>query len=66
MSNIKRRILQQRGAEIVRGGRMFLEAIFGDSKEFFRRTGEELDRELEQRRAIETEGHDVTDSPKRR
>jgi hypothetical protein len=66
MSNIKRRILQQRGAEIARGGRMFFEAVFGDAKEFFRRTGEELDRELEERRSIDVEGHDVTDPPKRR
>ena len=57
--NMKRRILRQRGAEVAKAGRMFFEAVFGDASTFFRETEAELQRELEQRRAIDVDGHEV-------
>jgi hypothetical protein len=49
-----RQLLNQRGSEVARAGRMFFDAVFGTEREaFLERTGAELERELEQRRAIE-------------
>jgi hypothetical protein len=40
---VNKKILRSRGAEITKAGRMVFDAIFGDSHEFQRKVGEELD-----------------------
>jgi hypothetical protein len=56
MNPRKRAILNRRGGEVAQAGRMFAEALFGDSKKFFREKGEELERELAERGAIVVDG----------
>jgi hypothetical protein len=51
----KKKILEQRGREVSKAGRMFFNAVFGDSEEFVRGVGEEGDRE--NTGAITVEGH---------
>ncbi len=41
----KKKILEQRGREVSKAGRMFFNAVFGDSEKFVRDLGEEGDRE---------------------
>lgn len=67
MNNRKRQILNQRGGEIAKAGRMFFDAVFGDSGKFFKEKGDELERELAQRGAIVVEGEVVEEeiSPRR-
>jgi hypothetical protein len=59
MNPRKRAILQQRGGEIAKAGRLFFEAVFGDSKKFVEERGGELERELAERGAIDAEGEVV-------
>jgi hypothetical protein len=59
----KNQLSRQRGAEVAKAGRMFFEAVFGDASTFFRETEAELQRELEQRRAIDVDGHEVLGDP---
>jgi hypothetical protein len=59
----KKKILEQRGAEVTKAGRMFFNAIFGDSEKFVRDVGEEGDRERSADGAITVEGH-PSDEPK--
>ena len=67
MNNRKRQILNQRGGEIAKAGRMFFDAVFGDSAKFFKEKGEELEHELAQRGAIVVDGVLVEDEiPPRR
>jgi hypothetical protein len=55
--NRKKEILRQRGGEITKAGRMFFEALFSPTpSRFFEEKGAELERELEQRRAVVIEG----------
>jgi hypothetical protein len=56
MNQRKRAILNQRGGEIAKAGRMFFDAVFGDSGKFFKEKGEELEHELAQRGAIVLDG----------
>ena len=58
----KKKILEQRSAEVTKAGRMFFNAIFGDSEKFVRDVGEEGDREEADRGAITVEGH-ASDEP---
>ncbi len=68
MNPRKRAILNQRGGEIAKAGRMFFDAVFGaDREKFFREKGEELEQELAQRGAIVVDGELVEDEiPPRR
>jgi hypothetical protein len=67
MNTRKRAILQQRGSEIAKAGRMFFEAVFGaDREEFFRERGEELEHELTERGATVVDGELVDDDSNRR
>ena len=66
MNTRKRQILKQRGGEVSKAGRMFFDAVFGDSTKFFQEKGEELERELEQRGAIVIDGEIIDDDGKRR
>ena len=62
MNPRKRAILNQRGGEIVKAGRMFFDAVFGaDREKFFREKGEELEHELAARGAIVVDGELVED-----
>lgn len=61
MNPRKRAILNQRGGEIAKAGKMFFDAVFGDSAKFFKEKGEELEHELAQRGAIVVEGELVED-----
>jgi hypothetical protein len=61
MNSRKRQILNQRGGEIAKAGRMFFDAVFGDSAKFFREKGEELEQELARRGAIVVDGEFVED-----
>jgi hypothetical protein len=67
MNQRKRAILNQRGGEVAKAGRMFFDAVFGDSGKFFKEKGEELEHELAQRGAIVIDGELVEDeiSPRR-
>jgi hypothetical protein len=67
MNQRKRAILNQRGGEVAKAGRMFFDAVFGDSGKFFKEKGEELEHELAQRGAIVIDGVLVEDeiSPRR-
>ncbi len=57
MNPRKRAILNQRGGEIAKAGRMFFDAVFGaDREKFFQEKGEELEHELAQRGAIVVDG----------
>lgn len=57
MNPRKRAILNQRGGEIAKAGRMFFDAVFGaDREKFFREKGEELEHELAARGAIVVDG----------
>ena len=58
----KKKILEQRSAEVSKAGRMFFNAIFGDSEKFVREVGEEGDREEAAGGAITVEGH-ASDDP---
>jgi hypothetical protein len=51
----KKKILEQRGREVSKAGRMFFNAVFGDSEKFVQDLGEEGDRE--NAGAITVEGH---------
>ena len=51
----KKKILEQRGREVSKAGRMFFNAVFGDSEKFVQDIGEEGDRE--NTGAITVEGH---------
>ena len=53
----KKKILEQRGNEVAKAGRMFFNAIFGDSEKFVRDVGEEGDRVHAADGAITVEGH---------
>lgn len=62
MNHLKKAILNQRGGEIAKAGRMFFDAVFGaDRENFFRERGEELEAELAQRGAIVVDGELVED-----
>jgi hypothetical protein len=63
MNTRKRAILRQRGGEIAKAGRMFFDAVFGDSEKFFREKGAELEHELAERGAIVVDGELVDDDP---
>ena len=52
----KKKILEQRGSEVAKAGRMFFNAVFGDSEKFVRDVGEEGDREHAGDGAITVEG----------
>jgi hypothetical protein len=68
MNTRKRQILKKSGGEIAKAGQMFFDAVFGKEPEkFFDEKGAELERELQQRRAIVVEGELVDDdiSPRR-
>ncbi len=58
----KKKILEQRSAEVSKAGRMFFNAIFGDSEKFVREVGEEGDREEATGGAITVEGHASDDA----
>lgn len=59
-------ILEQRGNEIAKAGRMFFDAVFGDSDEFLEEKGRELELELREREAIVVQGELVDeDEPPR-
>jgi hypothetical protein len=60
----KKKILEQRSSEVAKAGRMFFNAVFGDSEKFVRDVGEEGDREHADDGAITVEG-DVNAQPKR-
>ena len=67
MNTRKKAILHQKGNEIAKAGRMFFDAVFGDSAKFFKEKGEELEHELAQRGAIVVDGELVEDEiPPRR
>ena len=61
----KKKILEQRGREVSKAGRMFFNAVFGDSEKFVRDVGAEGDRETAADGAITVEGH-ANDVPKRK
>jgi hypothetical protein len=62
MNPRKRAILNQRGGEIAKAGKMFFDAVFGAEREkFFQQKGEELEQELAKRGAIVVEGELVDD-----
>jgi hypothetical protein len=68
MNPRKRAILNQRGGEIAKAGKMFFDAVFGaDREKFFKEKGEELEQELARRGAIVVEGELFDDeNPPRR
>ena len=55
---MNKKILRSKEAEISKAGRMVFDAIFGDSREFQQKLGEEMDRETaaEDEGAITVEG----------
>ncbi len=58
MNPRKRAILNQRGGEIAKAGRMFFDAVFGDSREFQQKLEDEIDREASgDADAITVDGH---------
>ncbi len=58
--NRKREILRRRGGEVLGAARLFGEALFArDPRAFFQEKGEDLERELANRGAIDVEGHAV-------
>ena len=59
MNPRKRAILEQRGGEIAKAGRMFFDAVFGDSDKFLEEKAEELELEFSDRDAIVTHGEVV-------
>jgi hypothetical protein len=62
MNTRKRAILQKRGGEIAKAGRMFFDALFSnDHERFFHEKGEELERELAEHGSIVVDAELVDD-----
>ena len=66
MNQRKRAILAKRGDEIAKAGRMFFDAVFGDSDKFLEEKGQELEHELGQRGAIVVDGELVDEDERPR
>ena len=62
----KKKLLDQSKRDVTKAGRMFLDAIFGDTSDFLRKVGEEGDRacddDEETNGALTVEGHEVPSS----
>ena len=57
---MNKKILRAKESEIVKAGRLFFDAVFGDSDEFQQKLGQEIDTEATaaaDARAITVEGH---------
>ena len=57
---MNKKILRAKEGEIAKAGRMFFDAVFGDSQEFQQKLGDEIDAEATaaaDARAIAVEGH---------
>lgn len=64
--NRRKAILNQRGGEIAKAGKMFLEALFSPNPQgFFESKGAELERELAERGVLVVEG-ELEDDPRHR
>lgn len=58
----KKKLLDQSKRDVTKAGRMFLDAVFGDTSDFLRKVGEEGDRacdDEEAKTALTVEGHEV-------
>ena len=61
----KKKLLDQSKRDVTKAGRMFLDAVFGDTSDFLRKVGEEGDRacdDAEGNDALTVEGHEVPSS----
>jgi len=61
----KKKLLDQSKRDVTKAGRLFLDAVFGDTSDFLRKVGEEGDRacdDAEANDALTVEGHEVPSS----
>jgi len=59
----KKLLIDQSKRDVTKAGRMFLDAVFGDTSDFVRKLGEEGDQACDEASdALTVEGHEVTSS----